>query len=513
MKNFNLLFFLLLVMATHLANAQNRYIEEVFNNHVVTSNVVYGVNASVLELQVVGQAIPRQLMMDVYEPEGDPEVERPLVLVFHTGNFLPFPTNGGTGGLRTDSTVIETCRRLARRGFVAAAVSYRLGWNPLGATQDVRVFTLINAAYRGVQDARTCIRYFKLLAKDQGNPFGVDTTRIALWGIGTGGYITAATATLDRYSKVLLPKFTTVLGGQPFPMVVEAINGDIYGTSVGITPAGYPGFPAGDTLCYPNHVTYADGSRIGSDFQMTLNLGGALGDSSWIDPGQAPWVSFHVEDDPFAPYRQGIVVVPGLNLPVVEVQGSYIIQQLQNQYGNNDIFKAVTWLDDFTPVANTRNDGLEGLFPFRDESSSPWDFWADDNVNKPATPTTAEARARSALYLDTIFNYFAPRACLTLNLGCNLEGILSSRRTLLPGVQVGLTIAPNPSIDQMFLQTELEHPMIDIHLYDMNGRLVRSHANVRNNTFILDKGNLPPGVYVARIRFEQGILAQRVVFR
>ena len=51
--------------------------------------------------------------------------------------------------------------RLAKMGYVAAVASYRLGWNPVATTQTERVYTLINAAYRGVQDSRAAVRYFR----------------------------------------------------------------------------------------------------------------------------------------------------------------------------------------------------------------------------------------------------------------------------------------------------------------------------------------------------------------
>lgn len=46
-------------------------------------------------------------------------------------------------------------------GYVVASVDYRLGWDPVNTSKDIRVFSLINAAYRGVQDASTCIRFSK----------------------------------------------------------------------------------------------------------------------------------------------------------------------------------------------------------------------------------------------------------------------------------------------------------------------------------------------------------------
>ncbi|GIV31176.1 MAG: hypothetical protein KatS3mg029_0527 [Saprospiraceae bacterium] len=147
------------------------------------------------------------LVMDVYEPVGDTETDRPLVIYFHTGSFLPFPQNGITGGKKDDSTAVEICKRLARMGYVAASADYRLGWNPLDPQELNRRWFLINAAYRGVQDARTCIRYFKKTAAEAGNPWGIDPNKIVLWGQGTGGYITLNSMCLDDYQKTLISKF------------------------------------------------------------------------------------------------------------------------------------------------------------------------------------------------------------------------------------------------------------------------------------------------------------------
>jgi carboxylesterase type B len=229
------------------ASAQ-RYMTEQFTSVNVQTDVTYGVNATVLYYSQLGQAVPEALKMDVYSPAGDTETNRPVILYFHTGNFLPFPQNQGTGGTRTDSTAVELCTRLAKLGYVVASCDYRLGWNPIAATQEERVNTLINAAYRGVQDCRTAVRFFRKTAAEDSNPFGIDPSRVAIWGQGTGGYITFAVSGIDAYTDLLLPKFTTSAG---VPMVLDFVNGDINGTSVGVNPLN------GDTLCYANHVGYS----------------------------------------------------------------------------------------------------------------------------------------------------------------------------------------------------------------------------------------------------------------
>ncbi|MCO6476493.1 MAG: T9SS type A sorting domain-containing protein [Phaeodactylibacter sp.] len=517
--NFLLLTVTLSLTVSSALQAQSPYLEALYDVQV-TSNRVYGANATILPVlaQQSMEAIRRPLIMDIYEPVGDNNDSRPVMLVFHTGNFLPFPSNNSYGGTIRDSTVVELCTRLAQRGYVAAAVDYRLGWNPIDPSQDIRKFFLINAAYRGVQDARTAVRYMRKLAVDEGNPFNIDPDKIGLWGLGTGGYITAAVATIDSYQEIVIPKFLIDLGAGTVPMVLEPINGNIFGTSVGIVLPGYPVLPVGDTLCYPNHVNYADGSPISSDISMVVNNGGALGDISWIDENTVPWVSFHTPLDPAAPYTNGVLTVPGTGDPmdpsddfaVVDVSGSYDIQARLNELGVNDIFSNVPpWApEDYSDVANSRNDGLEGLFPLitgDPEDSAPWDFWAEDNPNIALHPDPDPVRAR--MYWDTIMAYAGVRACIAMDLPC-----LFVNTKYIDAAEVSLQVAPNPATDYVQLQSSAEHPIKDVYLFDMTGRMVHTDFNVKDHTYQINRGNLSKGMYVAKVRFEKGWAVQKLVF-
>jgi acetyl esterase/lipase len=248
MKYFNKLLLAVALLVSVAVQAQDRYLDPVFNEVTVTRDLTYGVNATVLYATVVGQAVPEELKFDFFEPAGDDVTERPLVLYFITGNFLPSVLNQTTSGTRGDSINVEIATRLAKMGYAVAVCSYRLGWNPTAPTQPERALGLIQAAYRGVQDARTAIRYFKRSVAEQGNPFSVDTSRIVLWGEGTGGYVTLATATLDNFNEIITTtnpagKFLTDLDGNPAtlePMVNPFFNGDIFGTSTGVLPVAAP---------------------------------------------------------------------------------------------------------------------------------------------------------------------------------------------------------------------------------------------------------------------------------
>jgi hypothetical protein len=81
-------------------------------------------------------------------------------------------------------------------GYVVAVVEYRQGWLPTIEQELLKRYTLIQAAYRGVQDVNGYVKYFKKSVKEFSNPHGIDTTKITVWGQGTGGYLSLAAAYL-----------------------------------------------------------------------------------------------------------------------------------------------------------------------------------------------------------------------------------------------------------------------------------------------------------------------------
>ncbi|HRN34848.1 MAG TPA: hypothetical protein PLQ53_11700, partial [Saprospiraceae bacterium] len=129
-----LLTFSLFIMVLISAYGQKRYLEPVFSG-VSKNTVIYGHNFHVLYVPVTGHTALQPLVADVYQPSGDTETARPLILYFHSGNFLPFPQNQSVSGTRSDSTIVEMSRRLAKMGYVVASCDYRLGWNPVAPEQ------------------------------------------------------------------------------------------------------------------------------------------------------------------------------------------------------------------------------------------------------------------------------------------------------------------------------------------------------------------------------------------
>jgi hypothetical protein len=540
MKKHFLLIIAVMMMSTVAINAQNvRYIDSVFTAVSVDSNVVYATNYTILNiiLQRTTHTVPQPLTMNIHKPVGDVATKRPLVIAFHTGNFLPQALTQAANGRKEDSSVSTICRQFAHRGYVAASATYRIGWNPTDPNQDNRSSLLINASYKGLQDARTAVRFFKKNA----DLYGIDSTKIMLLGIGTGGYVVLGAAALNEYAQILNAKYPAnkfINSATGLPMVIERlappggyVHADIEGKQLGIVPAGTVP-PAGDTLNLGNHVANT------SDFAMAVNLGGALGDLTWVDAARAatatvaaraatvPTLTFHVPYDQFAPYTTLVLRVatgPGMSLPVIEVQGGLLMQRRMDSLGLNDVFKKpmLAKYNPYKTLFETRAKSFDGstatstgLFPMLGDTisdSSPWEFVGPNDAFAANIFNSAprSSRARALRYIDTVMTVVLPRACIALKLPC--AGTVTSTEELLNNNSTKLFASPNPAQTAITFESEVVNPMQAIQLFDMAGREVMS-LKVNSHNYILFRNGLPAGMYVAKVKFEGGILTKKVVF-
>lgn len=545
-SKFTLLCFCLFTMLFTQVNAQDgRYLNEIFDNVKVTKDVTYSVNATVLYLPVVGEAVPEELKMDVYEPEGDTATDRPLVLVFHTGNFLPPVTNAQIMGARTDNANVEICTRLAKMGYTAASVSYRLGWNPLADTQPTRALGLIQAAYRGLQDGRAAVRYFKKDVAENGNTFGVNPDKITCWGNGTGSYLVYGMTGLSFYNEIPLAsnpagKFLLDTNGDGIPetpMVVEAFHGDINGEVTTVVPVDGFGFMMGDTTNYATNVGYS------SDFNLAVNIGGALGDISWFDDNTTPNVIIQSAYDIFAPYDDAVLVVPTTNDPIVQVQGGLAVARKQEELGNNDIFNNFNFTDASTleAIANSATAGHDyytNLFPFTNAPNSlgldegvvidwwdpngptpasspcmgiPWNLCPHPSggtfhdqglvLNENMGPEKANAN------IDKIMTFVAPRACVALGLEECIAQLTSTEELLSETV---FSVSPNPASDFININSgDKEFGKVEI--FNIEGKLMNVQ-NDSNRTFSeMNISDMPTGTYVIKVYFEEGVAAKQII--
>jgi acetyl esterase/lipase len=154
---------------TPVGPAPLRYRDNVFTAFTKTADVTYGTATNQLNQLVT-------LKVDIYRPQGDTETSRPLAIWVHGGGF--------SGGNKTSTEIVDQSINYALKGYVSAAISYRL--HPQGCAAGGPTVTCIVAIVQALQDAQTAVRFFRANAAT----YGVDPSRIAIGG-SSAGAITA----------------------------------------------------------------------------------------------------------------------------------------------------------------------------------------------------------------------------------------------------------------------------------------------------------------------------------
>ena len=298
---FFLLFFL--VTLCFYVNGQvppDRYQEAVFTDFVETQNVLFstgvpqptyggGFYEFITGLPLNADEFdtdPVNLFMDIFEPMGDTASKRPLIIICFGGGFL--------SGSRDHWSIRLLCQDLAKRGYVTATIDYRLGMNVFDSDLANR------AVYRGVQDGRAAVRYFRADAAGA-NTYRIDTSQIFIGGHSAGAFVGLHNVYLDKEVERPLSTFQWTQSGNTIP-------------DLGCLDC------AGDNQEYSGKAT------------SVFSLAGAVGFVTFLeDSTDAKPVLFHSTDDGTVPYNSGspfssiIWLVVGSDLP--DVFGSLPISQ------------------------------------------------------------------------------------------------------------------------------------------------------------------------------------------
>lgn len=544
------------------ANTQaQRYVTEVFTDAqiTVTLDQTYAQNYSVLPA-VLGIGAPglTTLEADIYHPSNaiDTEQERPLIIYIPTGNFLPPVVNGSPTGARTDSSAVNMAKLLAKRGYVVAVIEYRMGWNPTSPSQVVRTGTILNAAYKGMQDSKAAVRFFRN-DRATANTYKINPNKIALIGEGTGGYIAMAHAFLNSPDKIgRLPG----LGGTKFlrtqnpdSSVIDTNRvGNFNGTNdIPLDLAAL--LTTGDLTKVSGN--FANNPTYSSDVNFVINLGGALGDSSWIDRGQVPMIGIHAVRDPNAPYQLGDVVVPTSppSIVIPWATGAGYNVERANFFDNNASFANKIYSDAITAAVEARYgtsilfNGSDiavgtgkGLLPFvlteaaayPYNHGSPWQFW---NSTQPTATqlvngqqyTTHQASSASntfmatsdlvgrntALsYIDTIQKYINPRMVCALGLAeCDLYPTVGINE--IGSVSALVNAYPNPANTNVTIRSNTTSGQIkSVRMFDVTGREVVSASNLNTSAYLINRNDLIAGIYLVQVQTEKGRSSIKVIF-
>ena len=219
-----------------------RYRVPVFDSVEVISNVLYS-------RSVNSTGAFQNLVLDVYQPFGDTEDSRPVMVLVHGGSFIQ--------GNKLDMAL--TCKHFAQKGYVTVSIQYRLGYSsftPVGAVQTV---------IRATQDLKNAIRFLRKSASLT-NPYKIHPEYLFAGGVSAGSITALHAAYMDELSEIL--------PGQNISSLDSLHNsGQI------------PGFDW--------------------RFKALINIAGGVGDTNWIHAGDVPVTSFHGTADATVLYETG----------------------------------------------------------------------------------------------------------------------------------------------------------------------------------------------------------------
>jgi len=259
-----------------------RYVDIIFSSATVESDILYGNN-----IDFEGNS--QDLFLDVYTPEEDSETTRPLVIFAHGGSFV--------AGSKEGLDVVPLCNDFARMGYVTSSIQYRLGI-PLTFFLEQPA---TEAVVRGFHDMKAAIRFFRKSVEEAGNPYGIDVNHIYLAGVSAGGFITLHNAYMDQETEI--------------PTIVDQ------------TAAGLTGGIEGDS----GNADYS------SEINGIINICGAIADTSYMESGDLPLLSFHGPNDIVVPYGSDTQTLGGF--PIVEVDGSESVHIKADELGLTNCFE------------------------------------------------------------------------------------------------------------------------------------------------------------------------------
>ncbi len=518
---------------TAMAQSGGRYLSAQFNPQVDPELKVYGNNFTVLPVVLRQSQVPvaADLKFRLFQPADDAAAIRPVVIIHHTGSYMPIPFNGGLTGSINDKAVTELAARFAAVGYVVVTPEYRAGWNTTAPDVDEQTATLLIASLRGGQDMHMMTRYLRKTIAEDGNPLRIDADRIMAIGLGTGGYNVCNSNFLDRVSEVNdLDKFIDSRDNLPY------YKPELYGDPYGIETA---------SINKGNWVSYKSGFALG------VNLGGAMGDSTWIEgkDTEAPIIGMHSIGDANAPFGIGNILVPTtMNTVLQEAPGTRTIVGISNRNGNNDILRTT---NDVLAAANdpitlkinrikdtpfTTRDGFEttlatdNMFPW---IVAPGEVFANEynyaDTSLLSAPVRGAIQAASLPFtfvqlvggegrsnrnflnatgartkMDTIMSFVLPRAYAALNLA-QLVGV-SDVNT----IDVGLSVAPNPASGFTAVSVDADTEISELVLTNVTGQVVR-RMRAAGNRIEIDLDGLAAGMHFLTVTTDRGVGARTLI--
>ena len=228
-----------------MTNGGTRYQNTIFMNAQITRNVSFGSADKV-------SGGTEQLQMSIFQAAGDTQGNRPVVVLAPGGGFSDL-------GFQTMEAYADL---LARAGFVAAVINYRLN-----ESTDRSEERMTLAVVQAVQDMKAAVRFFRKEAAS-GNQYGVNPDKIFVGGYSAGAVTALHLAYLEGTSEA----------PNALATIIDA-NGGWEGNS------GNPGYS--------------------SAVAGVINMAGGVLDAAYVDAGEPALYSVHGTSDQVVAFNNG----------------------------------------------------------------------------------------------------------------------------------------------------------------------------------------------------------------
>jgi hypothetical protein len=452
---------LLVIIFSVSIYAQN-YIDTTFS--ISTEyDIVYGTSENFAGVQ-------KTLEMDISYPTDDvvPACGRPLALIIHGGAWM--------AGSKEDGNIIRMREDFAKRGYVTAAINYRLGffhtdldkhcnidnWDCLNLADSSE---WIRAWYRGVQDAKGALRYLI----ENKSTYEIDASNVYLMGESAGAYTSMGVAYMDVESEK--PASCFELNTVPAPhsnLYNMCIQGSTFDIPIANMDLSRPDLGSVQGTLNPTSEPYiikGVGSFYGGIFSDLFS------EKSYFDIPKL--YLFHQPADLIVPFGAS-GVLNGFNNCSVNSGGCAQINDRPFTWGGSGI--------------NNMIDTLNINASFKPEVRAEFTTNNADCVQQILNPSLGGHQFdsywnRTVSLADFFAQDIGPNDCASLSMFSN-EQINT------------VVVYPNPAIDNLNIKLDTENASIII--YDIKGRILFSEMEYKNEEGI-DIQNFENGVYYLKV--------------
>jgi hypothetical protein len=423
------------------------------------------------------------LHMDISVPTDDNTLPagRPLIIIVHGGAFM--------AGNKNETTIAAMREDFAQRGYVAAAINYRLGmfqtssnwhcnisnfgvaWDCLNQSDTLEWY---RGFYRGVQDVHGAIRYLVNHAVD----YNIDPDNVFLVGESAGAFIAMGAGFLDTPGEI--PVEVGALANAPAPNSIydqPCVQGYGLDTNIASLKLARPDLGSSLGTMNPSSIPYrirGVGDMYGAVFQDFF--------AANADDTRIPCLYiFHQPNDLIVPITYDRVLAGYAYCAVTNFGCAYILNRPYCSGGmaikqllDNHILQSDPVPDYLAEFTNNNADCMTQLFNPAVGGHQYDNYW---------------------LRTNNMAIFFAPKV------------LVRSK----PTAHFTFSFFPNPSTGQVKVALPNGIHANAISLLDMMGRNIYTVA-VQGNAFTLElPSQLARGTYMAVVHTTEGTVAKRIV--